>query len=113
LDTFLQIKKQIDMKRVTDPQGRQADIIGNNGEQVQIRYLNGKIAWFHQSRLSIPQTNSLASDYAKLAVKLQAAYEYLERERKKAEQHSTQFAAGAFMAYGSAMEVLGNILNGE
>jgi predicted nucleotide-binding protein len=101
------------MKRVTDPQGRQADIIGNNGEQVQVRYLNGKIAWFHQSRLSIPQTNSLASDYAKLAVKLQAAYESLERMRKEAEQHPGQFAAGAFMAYGSAMEVLENILNGE
>jgi len=101
------------MKRVTDPQGRQADIIGNNGEQIQIRYLNGKIAWFHQSRLSIPQTNSLASDYAKLAVKVQAAYESIERMRNESEQYKGQFAAGAFMAYGAAIELLENILNGK
>jgi hypothetical protein len=100
---------------VTDSQGRQAEVIKEQGEQLQIRYFNNRTAFVHKSRVSMPATNTYleGSDFKRLAVKIQQGYEAIEKMKAEAEKYSNDFARGATHGYRLALEVLDVILKGE
>jgi hypothetical protein len=100
---------------VTDSQGRQAEVIKQVGEQLEIRYFNNRTAFVHKSRVSMPATNTYVegSEFKRLAVKIQQGYEAIEKMKAEAEKYSNDFAQGSAYAYGKALEVLDVILKGE
>jgi D-lyxose ketol-isomerase len=85
---------------VTDSQGRQAEVIKEQGEQLEIRYFNNRTAFVHKSRVSMPATNHYAPAKGQLVI------EAIERMKKEAEQSNTDFARGAAMAYGLVLDIL-------
>jgi len=100
---------------VTDSQGRQAEVIKQVGEQLQIRYFNNRTAFVHKSRVSMPATNTYVegSDFKRLAVKIQQGYEAIESMKAEAEKYSNDFARGATHGYRLALEVLDVILKNK
>jgi len=85
---------------VTDSQGRQAEVIKQVGEQLEIRYFNNRTAFVHKSRVSMPQSNHYAPAKGQLVI------EAIERMKNEAEQSNTDFARGAAFAYGLVLDIL-------
>lgn len=88
------------MKTVTDAQGRQAQVIREVGEQLEIRYMNNRTAFVHKSRVSMPQSNHYSPSKNGLII------EAIERMQKEAEQYKNDYAQGMVNAYDLVLEML-------